>query len=276
MEPGGSERERGNSRFRAGDWGGALRLYREGARARGGEGEGGEGGAPPPPPPEERALCHSNAAEALLRAADAGGLEAPGGGEGGAPAAAGGGEEVGVENGSEAGAQTRGARPAGESLEEPQDGPLSVGECLHEARGECDRALELDPRSVKALLRRCRAAEGLAGRDGEDGESAATAGAASRSAAQISALGRELELVEAAFKDAKAALELEPELQPAQAAVARLGARAEKLREETKAETLGKLKDLGNAVLGRFGMSLDNFKAVQDPATGSYSVSFQQ
>lgn len=38
----------------------------------------------------------------------------------------------------------------------------------------------------------------------------------------------------------------------------------------------GKLKDLGNSLLGHFGMSLDNFKAVQDPGTGSYSVQFQQ
>lgn len=38
----------------------------------------------------------------------------------------------------------------------------------------------------------------------------------------------------------------------------------------------GKLKELGNTVLGKFGMSLDNFKAVQDPATGSYSINFQQ
>lgn len=38
----------------------------------------------------------------------------------------------------------------------------------------------------------------------------------------------------------------------------------------------GKLKDLGNTVLGKFGMSLDNFKAVQDPSTGSYSINFQQ
>lgn len=38
----------------------------------------------------------------------------------------------------------------------------------------------------------------------------------------------------------------------------------------------GKLKELGNTVLGKFGMSLDNFKADKDPATGSYSISFQQ
>ena len=38
----------------------------------------------------------------------------------------------------------------------------------------------------------------------------------------------------------------------------------------------GKLKDLGNTVLGKFGMSLDNFNAVKDPATGQYSINFKQ
>ena len=38
----------------------------------------------------------------------------------------------------------------------------------------------------------------------------------------------------------------------------------------------GKLKDLGNTVLGKFGMSLDNFKMEKDPKTGSYSINFRQ
>ena len=46
--------------------------------------------------------------------------------------------------------------------------------------------------------------------------------------------------------------------------------------EEQKEEMLGKLKDLGNSVLGRWGMSLDNFKAEKDPNTGSYNISFSQ
>lgn len=38
----------------------------------------------------------------------------------------------------------------------------------------------------------------------------------------------------------------------------------------------GKLKEMGNSILGRFGMSVDNFKTVKDPNTGSYSVQFQR
>lgn len=41
-------------------------------------------------------------------------------------------------------------------------------------------------------------------------------------------------------------------------------------------EMLGKLKDLGNSLLGKFGLSVDNFKAVKDEKTGGYSISFQQ
>lgn len=39
---------------------------------------------------------------------------------------------------------------------------------------------------------------------------------------------------------------------------------------------MSKFKDLGNTLLGKFGMSLDNFKAEKDPATGGYSIKFQQ
>ena len=48
------------------------------------------------------------------------------------------------------------------------------------------------------------------------------------------------------------------------------------LPEELMPDTLRQLKDLGNNILGNFGLSLDNFQAVQDPQTGSYSISFNQ
>lgn len=47
-------------------------------------------------------------------------------------------------------------------------------------------------------------------------------------------------------------------------------------QEKMKEEMMGKLKDLGNTLLGKFGLSLDNFKAEKDPGTGGYSIRFQQ
>lgn len=38
----------------------------------------------------------------------------------------------------------------------------------------------------------------------------------------------------------------------------------------------GKLKDLGNSLLGKIGLSLDNFQMKKDPTSGSYSINFQQ
>jgi hypothetical protein len=47
-------------------------------------------------------------------------------------------------------------------------------------------------------------------------------------------------------------------------------------REALKAEMMDTLKGFGNSILGKFGLSLDNFKAEQDPSTGSYSIQFVQ
>ncbi len=84
------------------------------------------------------------------------------------------------------------------------------------------------------------------------------------------------ERTEEALRDSKLALELEPSNKAYRRSVARLQKLEDERLEKLKEETMGKLKDLGNSILGNFGLSLDNFNTVQDPNTGSYSISFNQ
>ncbi|XAR58509.1 hypothetical protein NMG60_11013935 [Bertholletia excelsa] len=110
---------------------------------------------------------------------------------------------------------------------------------------ECTKALELNPSYLKALLRRGEAYE-------------------------------KLEHFEEAIADMKKILELDPSDVQARRTIQRLEPLAAEKREKMKQEMIDKLKEMGNSILGRFGMSTDNFKAVQDPKTGSYSISFQR
>ncbi|PIA33787.1 hypothetical protein AQUCO_04000088v1 [Aquilegia coerulea] len=110
---------------------------------------------------------------------------------------------------------------------------------------ECAKALELNPTYLKALIRRAEAHE-------------------------------KLEHFEEAIADFKKILELDPSNDQAHKSIRRLEPLAAEKREKMKEEMIGKLKEMGNSLLGRFGMSVDNFKAVKDPNTGSYSVSFQR
>jgi len=52
--------------------------------------------------------------------------------------------------------------------------------------------------------------------------------------------------------------------------------KSKELFEKEKDEMVGKLKDFGNFLLGKVGLSLDNFKVDQNPDTGSYNISFDQ
>lgn len=110
---------------------------------------------------------------------------------------------------------------------------------------DCTIAIMLNPKYVKAYLRRASAHEAM-------------------------------EQTEDALKDAKVALEIDPRNAAARRDAARLQKLEDERLEKLKEETMGKLKDIGNSILGNFGLSLDNFNAVQDPSTGSYSINFNQ
>ena len=109
---------------------------------------------------------------------------------------------------------------------------------------DCDIAIILNPTYVKALIRRMTAHE----RQGD---------------------------TEEALKDAKEALKYESHNFEIRKHVTRLQKKEDERLEKLKEETMTKLKDLGNSILGNFGLSLDNFNAQKDPNTGSYNISFQ-
>lgn len=114
-----------------------------------------------------------------------------------------------------------------------------------EAAHDCDIALLLNPHYLKALGRRATAHENLGKTD-------------------------------AALSDVQSALALDATNRELRQRRDRLQKLEDERLEKLKAETFDKLKDLGNSILGNFGLSMDNFKAEKDPNTGSYSISFQQ
>ncbi|CDJ44857.1 TPR domain-containing protein, putative, partial [Eimeria tenella] len=80
-----------------------------------------------------------------------------------------------------------------------------------------------------------------------------------------------------ALSDLNKAIELDPKLAESYASeLRRVKRESEQQFEKEKEEMISKLKDLGNFVLGKVGLSLDNFKVEQNPQTGSYNIQFQQ
>uniref|UniRef100_K3X6F8 Uncharacterized protein n=1 Tax=Globisporangium ultimum (strain ATCC 200006 / CBS 805.95 / DAOM BR144) TaxID=431595 RepID=K3X6F8_GLOUD len=114
-----------------------------------------------------------------------------------------------------------------------------------EAIDDCNQSIELSPTYVKALIRRAEAYE-------------------------------KVDKLEEALKDYEAVLAIDPTIRPAIQAQARLKKTVEERQEKMKAEMLEKLKGFGNTILGKFGLSTDNFQMVQDPNTGSYNINFNQ
>eukprot|EP00392_Amoebophrya_sp_AT5.2_P008878 g8906.t1 len=131
---------------------------------------------------------------------------------------------------------------------------LSLNE-LEPAVHDCTDAIEYDPEYTRAWQRRCTASE----RRGKYSE---------------------------ALEDCKKLLELTPEkgvdgrTRTAEYSnlikkQAYLKTKSEAQFEKVKDEMMGKLKDLGNTVLGKFGMSMDNFQ-VQQQDGGGYSINFKK
>lgn len=77
-----------------------------------------------------------------------------------------------------------------------------------------------------------------------------------------------------ALKDAKTLKEMKFDSVNMNATIAELEEAEKKKMEKFKTETLGQLKNLGNTLLGKFGVSLDNFK-LNPNADGSYNISYK-
>lgn len=113
------------------------------------------------------------------------------------------------------------------------------------AAEDCTLALTLNPDYVKAYLRRFTAYE-------------------------------QQQKWHEAVNDIKKAEELDPSIEPTyRNRKERAERESNKLFEKEKEEMMGKLKDFGNMMLGKVGLSLDNFSVNQN-ADGGYNISFNQ
>lgn len=110
---------------------------------------------------------------------------------------------------------------------------------------DCTKAIELNPKYLKAMLRRAQ-------------------------------LYEQDDKLDEALEDYKKILEIDSSNWDAIDATTRLPPKIHERNEKLKVEMMGKLKDLGNMILKPFGLSTNNFQMDQDPTTGGYSVKFNQ
>ncbi|CAE6471979.1 unnamed protein product [Rhizoctonia solani] len=111
----------------------------------------------------------------------------------------------------------------------------------------CTEALVDDPKYIKALQRRASSNE--------------TIGSWSALASAESDYTALLDLLPPSSKG------------PIRLTLARLKPRVQEEKEKETAEMMGKLKDLGNSLLGRFGLSTDNFQFTPN-GQGGYGINF--
>ena len=85
---------------------------------------------------------------------------------------------------------------------------------------------------------------------------------------------RDDEEYDGALEDAKKIEEIDPLYPNIHRTVRELDQLQKEKFEKMKNEVMGNLKSFGNTILGKFGMSLDNFKLNQNP-DGTYNVNYQ-
>uniref|UniRef100_A0A1B6CG96 Uncharacterized protein n=1 Tax=Clastoptera arizonana TaxID=38151 RepID=A0A1B6CG96_9HEMI len=110
---------------------------------------------------------------------------------------------------------------------------------------DCTKAIELDERYKKAIVRRAQIYESL-------------------------------EKLDEALADYKKAFDLDPNDRQLLYTCSNISEAIEQRDKKLKAEMMEQLKNLGNMVLKPFGLSTNNFQMVQDPNTGGYSINFNQ
>ncbi|KAI8993369.1 hypothetical protein BDB01DRAFT_841389 [Pilobolus umbonatus] len=118
-----------------------------------------------------------------------------------------------------------------------------------EARNTCQEALKLNPTYTKALLRKAQANE------------------------RIATSSSYKEALEDYQKLRKQSIDSYT-TRECQRAEKELPLKITMAAEKEKEEMMGKLKDLGNTLLGKFGLSTDNFQLQKDESSGGYSMNF--
>jgi hypothetical protein len=87
---------------------------------------------------------------------------------------------------------------------------------------------------------------------------------------------KEEEEYDMALEDAKKILEIDPNFDAPHlkmSIIPKLEQLQKEKFEKMKDEVVGQMKNLGNKALGYFGMSVDNFKTVQNP-DGTYNIAY--